>query len=44
MSALERFSQRRVSSSYCESRVVSGETPDGATVGGVWLVCCIVAV
>ena len=39
MSALERFAQSIVSSSYCESRVVSGEATACATLGRFRLVC-----
>lgn len=38
MSALERFSQSMVSSSYCESRLVSGEAVAGNVLGEVKLI------
>lgn len=42
MSALERFSQSMVSSSYCESKLVRGEAAAGAVLGEVWLICCMI--
>jgi hypothetical protein len=42
MSALERFSQSMVSSSYCESKVVSGEAAAGTALGEVELIVCVV--
>jgi hypothetical protein len=41
MSALERFSQSIISSSYCESKVVTGEAAEGATLSKVLLICCM---
>lgn len=38
MSALERFSQSMVSSSYCESRLVSGVAVAGNVLGEVELI------
>lgn len=42
MSALERFSQSMVRSSYCESKLVSGEAAPCATLGKLRLVCRMV--
>lgn len=42
MSALERFLQSMVSSSYCKSRLVSGEVAACATLGKFRLVCRMV--
>lgn len=39
MSALERFSQIMVSSSYCERKLVSGEAAPCGTLGKLRLVC-----
>jgi hypothetical protein len=39
MSALERFSQSIARSSYCKSRLVSGESAACATLGRFRLVC-----
>lgn len=44
MSALERFSQSMVSSSYCESMLVSGEVAACATLGKFRLVCRMMVV
>ena len=42
MSALKRFSQSMVRSSYCESKLVSGEAAPCATLGKFRLVCRMV--
>lgn len=42
MSALERFPQSMISSSYCESKVVSGEVAASAALDEAWLICCMV--
>jgi hypothetical protein len=44
MSALDRFRQSMVSSSYCESRLVSCEGAACATLGSFRLVCRMIVV